>query len=89
MTKARSAWWVGALPRSQGQYYAHMEAFRFAGVPTEETTLQYNYVIGPFRTSRAAKLCASLPGSTMQTVSEWERFAKVMNGVVVGGEVEI
>jgi len=89
MAKARSQWWVGALPGETGQYYSHMEAFRFVGTPTEETTPQYSYVIGPFRSGRASKLCASLPGSTIQTVSEWERFAKATNGAVVGGEIEV
>jgi hypothetical protein len=89
MGKPRSQWYVGVLPRENGQHYSHMEAFRFVGAPTEEKTPRYSYVIGPFRSGRAAKLCASLPGSTMQTVSEWERFAKVTNGVVVGGEVGV
>lgn len=89
MSKARAAWWVGALPRENGQYFSHMEAFRFKGVPTEETRSRYVYVIGPFRTNSAAKLCASLPGFALQTVSEWERFAKVTNGAKVGGEIEV
>jgi len=94
MTKARSAWYVGVLPREKGQHYSHLEAFRFVGVPKIDTTPQYESVMGPFRSGRAAKLCASLPGSTLQTVSEWERFAKVTNGVrvfgvEVGGEIEV
>jgi hypothetical protein len=94
MGKPRSQWYVGVLLREKGQHYSHRIAFRIAAKPTPEVEPAYSYVIGPFRSGRAAKLCASLPGSTMQTVSEWERFAKVTNGVRVfgveaGGEIGV
>ena len=36
------------------------------------------YVIGPFRTLRAARLCVAPHGPTLQTVSYFERLARTI-----------
>lgn len=45
--------------------------------PSHITNPEYAYVIGPFRTVRAAKWCAEHPYSTCQTVKEFEQAALV------------
>ena len=47
-------WYIGCVQDfCLGTY--HYEAFQHAGNPTPETTPRYTYVVGPFRTKRAAK----------------------------------
>lgn len=52
--------------------------FLHAGIPTAESHPMFGYVIGPFRTRKAADLMASIGENNphIRTVAEAERIAK-------------
>lgn len=67
----RRRWYVG---------FRHplCEAFASATTPTPSTHGQYNAVMGPFRTQRAADYCVAAGWNNphTQTVADCERLAK-------------
>ncbi len=67
--RKRKRWYVGRM----GEDYL---AFSSHTLPTQETYgNRYSYVIGPFRTKKAAFWLCRYPNTPLQTVSEFERAA--------------
>ncbi len=54
--------------------------FRCAFTPTKETHNLYGWVIGPFRTVRAAEWYVMHPFAQCTTISEYERAALLYKG---------
>lgn len=55
----------------------HRVMFRCTFTPTEETHNLYGWVLGPFKTVRAAKWCVDHPNAQYATVKEFERAEAV------------
>lgn len=51
--------------------------FRCSFTPTEETHNLYGWVLGPFKTVRAAKYCVAFPHAQCANVKEFERAAAI------------
>jgi len=79
----RSRWYVGVLKAG-----VNREAFaRYEyNEPTAELYPAYSYVIGPFRTEKAAVLCVMFP-SAASTVAGYERMSKLYQAQMIGKEI--
>lgn len=76
MPRPRRKWYVG-VSVTRDPYSTRRHAFTSADTPTPEAYPAYAYVVGPFRTGRAARLCERVgPHPVLQHVRDFERLAR-------------
>lgn len=74
MPRPRRQWYVGVTVNPHRG--TRREAFTSAETPTPEA-YPYAYVVGPFHTGRAARLCERVgPHPVLQHVRDFERLAR-------------